>query len=317
MCVALQRWPHWVASWVTVRELALAYAKAMPVAADRRQGERLAALLDRASAYYRFTKVLSEDFSVPQATIAASLATIRDWVADAIRSPASAPLLWGDLMSRAQSRFDRETVEQFGSLLIETYPEFADAVADYLPEGAERDRDLAPEMRVGAIQRLLASGYAWALRMDLTRSKPRQHFWYHSIDSGEQRRGERILDPHEEFESFIDHVGMIQRLAAALASYDPAASVAEVIADAPDLAYAIARVQYLAGLRYAEIRGALADRDFVPAHLIRFMLATLGMECPNPMSIRYVRGVFFQGMPLGDEIARGADPDWTFPELPR
>ena len=47
------------------------------------------------------------------------------------------------------------------------------------------------------------------------------------------------------------------------------------------------------------------------------MLATLGMECSNPMSIRYVRGVFFQGMPLIDQIDRGADPDWTFPELPR
>src|SRR5205807_659013 len=114
--------------------------------------------------------------------------------------------VWGDLVARATRSFDRETVEQFGSLLIETYPDFADAVADYLPVGAERDRDLQPEMRVGALSRLLGAGYGWALRMDLTLSKGRQHFWYHSIDSGEQRRGDRIVDPHEEFESFIDHV---------------------------------------------------------------------------------------------------------------
>jgi hypothetical protein len=317
MCVALQRWPHWVASWVTVRELALAYAKSMPVGADRKQGERLCALLERASAYYRLTRVLSEEFSVPQLTIAANLAAIRDWVDEAIRPRASVQQVWGDLVARAELSFDRETAEQFSSLLIETYPDFADAAADYLPVGAERTRDLAPEMRVGALRRLLGTNYAWALRTDLTHSKARQHFWYHSVDSGEQRRGERGIDPHEEFESFIDHVGLLQRLSAALAAYDDDASVAEVVADVPDLAFAISRVQYLAGLPYAEIRSGLADRDFVPAHLIRFMLATFGMECTNPMSIRYVRGVFFQGMPLIDEIARGANPDWTFPELPR
>ena len=318
MCVALQRWPHWVASWVAVRELALAYAKSMPVGADRRQGEYLCALLDRASAYYRLTRVLSEDLSVPQLAIAANLATIRDWVDAAIESRAAAPeQVWGDLVARAEASFDRETTEQFSSLLIETYPDFADCVADYLPIGAERPRDVVPEMSVGALARLLRTNYAWALQMNLSLSRARQHFWYHSVDSGEQRRGERVIDPHEEFESFIDHVGLIQRLAAVLATYDDSSSAAEVVADTPDLAFAVSRVQYLAGLPYAEIRGGLADRDFVPAHLIRFMLASLGMECTNPMSIRYVRGVFFPGMPLMDEVAHGANRDWIFPELPR
>ena len=32
MCVALQRWPHWVSTWLTVKEAALAYAKSRPVA---------------------------------------------------------------------------------------------------------------------------------------------------------------------------------------------------------------------------------------------------------------------------------------------
>jgi hypothetical protein len=152
--------------------------------------------------------------------------------------------------------------------------------------------------------------------MDLGHSRSRQHFWYHSADNGEQRRGDRGVDPHEEFESFIDHVGMAQRLAALLTAYDDDAPVAEIIAEQPDIAYAISRVQYLAALPYAEIRGNLAAADFLPSYLIRFFLACLGMECGNPLSIRYVRGVFFQGMRLPQEIAAGTHDDWALPEQP-
>src|SRR6202035_2750494 len=103
--------------------------------------------------------------------------------------------------------------------------------------GAARMRDVRPDMRVVALRQLLHDRYGWALRMDLGNSQARRHFWYHSADNGEQRRGDRGVDPHEEFESFIDHVGMAQRLAALLTAYDDDAPVAEIIAAQPDIAY--------------------------------------------------------------------------------
>lgn len=316
MCVAMQRWPHWVATWVLTRELALAYAKSMPLGAEPFRAEQLCDLLSRATHYLRAVQLQSEDYVVPPATIAANLETIRWWVYEAAGSHEGGRARWGDLVARARGTFDLETVEQFNSLLIEVYPEFADAAADYLPVGANRDRDLAPEMTVGHLHALLCARYRWALRFDMGKDGARQHFWYHSSDNGEQRRGERLVDPHEEFESFIDHIGAIQRLSAVLATYDSKAPIAEVVADTPDLAYAASRVQYLAGVPYCEIRGNLIDREFIPAHLIRFMLSVLGIECTNPLSVQYVRGVFFQGMPLPEDIIRGANGDWQFPASP-
>lgn len=316
MCVALQRWPHWVSTWMTVRELALAYAKSRRVD-GRVRVERFLDLLARCADYYSSVRAQCEDYVVPHATLAANLTTFRDWVREAGGRAGDGKRQWGELIAHAEARFDAESVEQINALLIETYPEFADAVADYLPIGADRTRDLAPEMSVGRLRALLGARYDWALRADLGHSKARQHFWYHSIDNGEQRRGERIVDPHEEYESFIDHIGLVQRLAAVLTCYPDHTPVAEAVADQPDIAFAASRVQYLAGLPYCEIRGGVADRDFLPAHLIRFFLAALGMECTNPLSIRYVRGVFFPGMPLPAELARGASEDWTFPRVPQ
>jgi hypothetical protein len=312
MCVALQRWPHWVSTWVTVRELALAFAKSRPANEESWRAERLEGLIARAADYHRSTKLQSEDYVVPTEVLAGNLEALIPWVAATVRNGAP----WGELARRAEARFDAETVEQLNALLIETYPEFADACAGYLPIGAERERDLVPEMTVGALKTLLRRRYDWALRYDMRLSSTRQHFWYHSADNGEQRRGDRIVDPHEEFESFIDHIGLVQRLASVLMLYDDDARVAEIVADTPDLAFAASRVQYLAELPYAEIRDNLIHKDFIPAHLIRFFLASLGIEGASPLSIRYVRGVFFQGMPLPEEIARGASEDWIFPKLP-
>ena len=321
MCVALQRWPHWVSTWVTVRELALAYAKSMPVdssgASGVRRSDRLLDLLERTAAYYTSVHAQCEDYVVPHKQVAASLLTFKGWVREACASRHDRQRPWGELVARAEATFDGESTEQINSLLVEVFPEFADTAADYLPVGANRERDVVPEMRVGELRGLLRKGYSWALQTDLRLAKARQHFWYHSIDNGEQRRGERIIDPHEEYESFIDHIGLVQRLASVLACYQDIDPVAEVIADVPEIAFAVSRVQYLARLPYCEIRGGLIDRDFLPAHLIRFFLSVLGMECTNPLSIRYVRGVFFPGMPLPAELARGTSEDWTFPHLPQ
>lgn len=307
MCVALQRWPHWVSTWLTVREAALANAKSMPVDAANRQ--RLSELLGRVAAYCETVRVQSEDYVVPPKVIAENLRTILGWLDDGVFP------LWDDF-AQAASKFDPETQEQLNSALIDLYPEVSDRFADYLSIGAARERGVVAEMSIGELRSILRKNYSWALHYDMLLSRTRTHFWYHSVDNGEQRRGERIIDPHEEYESFVDHIGIVQRLACVSATYADDALVGELMFEHPDLEMAVSRVQYLDGLPYAEIRDNLIHRDFVPAQLIRFFLASLGIECSTPLSIRYVRGVFFQGVPLPAEIAAGTVRDWRYPSEP-
>ncbi|WP_250527322.1 hypothetical protein [Caballeronia sp. GAWG2-1] len=308
MCVALQRWPHWVSTWLTVREAALGYAKSMPV--DGTHTARLRDLLRRVAAYCGTVQVQSEDYVVPNKVIAGNLRTILGWLDDnrCLRT-------WKDLAEAAES-FDAETQEHLNSALIDLYPAVSDRFADYLAVGATRERDVVAEMPIGELKRLLRKNYTWALRYDMLLSKTRQTFWYHSADNGEQRRGERIIDPHEEFESFVDHIGIVQRLACVATTFEDDALVGELMFSHPELEMAVSRVQYLDGLPYAEIRDNLIHRDFIPAQLIRFFLASLGIECSTPLSIRYVRGVFFQGIPLPGEIAAGVTRDWRYPVEP-
>ncbi len=299
MCVALQRWPHWVATWVTVRELALAYAKAQPVTDEGRA--RMRASIARAEAFYARTDEQTESYVISNERMLRDLKCAAGWLGEATFGT------WGDFTDRAAATMNGESQEQLNSLLMDLVPGFCDAIAPYLRIGASRQRVADPAMPVGDLRAILRRNYGWALKIDRAHASTHQHFWYHSVDNGEQRRGERIVDPHEHFESFIDHVGLIQRLASVLTAWEDDAKVGDVVMACPDLHYAVSRVQYLDGLPYAEIRDSIAHRDFLPSNLIRFFLACLGVRCATPLSIRYVRGTFYQFDPLPPDFAGQVD----------
>lgn len=295
MCVALQRWPHWVATWVVVRELALAFSKSQPISNGAR--ERMRAAITHVIAIYKASDPQVEDYVTPNEEVIANLETIDGWVAETDAGS------WNEVAERVAATFDGETREQFNSLLIDLEPEFCDAIAPWLRTGSIRKRNFDPRMTVSRLREILRRNYSWALQYDRTLVSTHQCFWYHSEDNGEQRRGERVIDPHEEFESFIDHIGLVQRLASVLTAYDEDTRMGDVVLDHPDLHYAISRVQYLEGIPYVEIRDSIAHRDFIPAELIKFYHACLGMRGATPLSIRYVRGTFFQAEPLPQDLS--------------
>lgn len=307
MCVAIQRWPQWFSTWLLVRELCLARAKLMTAALDSDERRHLLDLLDRAVNYYDFVTPNSEAFTVPYKKISENLRTITGWIREETEVEN-----WAATAARITAAFDAETAEVFNALLIEIYPDFADDVATNIPVGMALERDYSPELPVGQFRKELLSDYRWELMQDLSHSDARRHFWYHSIENGEQRRGERIIDPHEHFESFIDHLGIVQRLASVLTGYDDATPMGNVILDHPELAFAAARVETMAHRPYKEVLGNLLHKDFSPAHLIRFYLSVLGFESTYPLSIRWVPGVVFQGLPSLPKIMFGVGRDWKF-----
>lgn len=294
MCVALQRWPHWVSTWVVTRELAIAYAKARPV--DPEAKRLMDVCLTRTIAHYKNMEPQTESYVTSNDAIAAGLTTLQGWLSD------TSFRCWGDVATKLAGNCDGETREQFNSLLLELVPQFCESIKPYFAQGTSHRRALIPQMTAGELRNVLLHKYAWALRLDRTLATSHQHFWYHSEDHGEQRRGDRIIDPYEQFESFIDHVGLIQRLASVLSSYEDDRTVGEIVFLHPDLHFAISRVQYLRDIAYAEIRAEFTHRDFYPSNLIRFFLASLGIRSAAPLSIRYVRGTFFQDAPLPNEL---------------
>jgi hypothetical protein len=191
-------------------------------------------------------------------------------------------------------------------LLGELYPDAIEAVTTFIPMLMKRPRDVAPEMPLTQLRTIVDKRFAWALQIDQSADGARYHFWYKSEENGENRRGERDLDPGVEWETFVDVVGAVQALSVALddaLAVDPNCTVGRFLLDEPDHAMIVSRVQMAAELPYTELCANVIDKEFRPCDAIRFFLSVLGIDLPDPASILWVRGVFFAGAPLATELA--------------
>jgi len=309
MVAIITRWPLWLATWVLVRELALAFAVTDPGPVPGDVVARFRELLVRARHYYRTVDARPLEHVEPRDKVAANLDQVAAWVdADGTN--------WANVMDRAAAEFDRETVEQVASLLIDCYPARAALIDRLTPIGMNLAFDVMPEQTVADLAGMVRRRYAWALDMDLAAAEARRYFWYRSEEHNEQRRGERGVDPGEPVESFVDVAGAAQALLADLERASSDTRVGRFLFDHPAHRYMVARVQSTAALPYAEIHTNLIDAEFLPVRIIRFYLTTMGLESAAPKNFRWVRGVLMQGAPLPEELEAGAGADWTFPVQP-
>jgi hypothetical protein len=313
---ALVRWPAWLSSYVLAREVALAHAISRPGPIDAKCTAHVLALLARAERLYREEPPRELLFEQP-AAIAGALQRITAAVAELARSGlvgATAPRRpWGEIAAVAASTGCREACEQLHAILVEAHAETTDAVAALIPRGMAVERVVRPEQPVGELRALLDERFDWALAMDLSAPGAREFFWYRSEENGENRRGVRAQDPGAEGETFVDVAGIVQRLAQALAGVPAKVRVGRFLLEHPEHAFAVSRVQLAGRVPFGEIRANLLDAAFRPGDAIRFFLSVLGVERPGAASPQWVRGVFFQGAPLLDDLPGGGHDDWMFP----
>jgi hypothetical protein len=246
--------------------------------------------------------------------VASVLASIRgDVVAGRGMDGSTYP--WATLLERAETYGSKESVELLRSLLLELYPE-VDDLTEVTVTGMARECAVEPAMTVGELRRLIEQHSGWALRRDLHDPAARAYFWYRSEENGENRRGERAIDIGVERETFVDVAGTIRRLYDALTAIPEATSVGRFLLTEPEHTLGVARAQFARTSPFSEIQASVCAEDFTPCDAIRCFLTVLGVELPEPHSARWVRGTFFRGAPLPEDIADGDSHDWILPERP-
>jgi hypothetical protein len=199
-------------------------------------------------------------------------------------------------------------------LILELYPEVSE-FSRITAAGMARSCAVDPTMTVGDLRKIIEEHFAWMLRLDLGAPGSREYFWYRSEENGENRRGERPVDVGVERETFMDVAGIVRRLYDFLATHPDEATVARFLVGDPEHALAVARVQFASASPFSEIRASVCDDDFLPSQAIRCFLTVLGLELPTPHSARWVRGVFYRGAPLPEDLAACPAGEWSRPHL--
>lgn len=308
---ALVRWPARLSAYVLSRELAFAYVKSRPGPIDDDRRGRLRALLKNAAIAYRGAPTAEQELLEPRAEVVDALLKARDELERLASQPPEGQehLPFLDLIEVVRGFGSAEAVEVLHTLLLELYPEVLEFRRVTLA-GMSRPHTVDPTMSVGDLRETLEAHFDWALTIDLASHGAREFFWYRSEENGENRRGERSLDVGTERETLIDVAGMVRRLYDFLADVPADISVGHFLLEEPEHALAVSRVQLAEHSLYSELRANVCGIDFMASNGIRCFLSVLGIELPTPHSGRWVRGLFFRGAPLPEDLAEGREDQW-------
>ncbi|WP_435320965.1 hypothetical protein [Haloarchaeobius sp. TZWSO28] len=303
--------PQLMHAWLRAREVALARAKATDP--DDADVERFRAVLAKAQHWFTEDDSDTRHFFTDKERIADELDQVGARLDDLERD-ADDSTLWERLCDWAGDALEMETQEVCHSLLIDVYPEVCRGLESSLT--VSEKTDIEPGMSLSTLETLLSENYQWALDIDMSRPDAQHYFWYRSIENEEPRLGVRGEDDYDEYELQVDIARQVQRLAADLSDADGAETVAEFLFEHPGHRYIVERIQTIHGLSYAEVRDNPLDADVVPLHYISCLKAIWGIQKAHPKSKGWVRGTFFQGAPLREEVANGEDAYWVYPPKP-
>jgi hypothetical protein len=303
--------PQLVHAWLRAREIAFARAKAIEPSDEEIQ--RFERLLAKAHNWFVEDDSDTKHFFAEKDTIAAELSRMRDRVDELAGADAEATL-WTRLCEWAETELEMETQEVLHSLLVDTHPDVIEGLESTLT--VSETSDVEPEMRLSTLASLVTDAYEWALDVDLDAEGAQKYFWYRSIEAEEPRLGIREEHDYAEYEVPIDIARQIQRLQADLSDADPTDTVAEFLFEHPEHRAIVERVQTVHDLSYAEIRDNPLDADVVPLHYISMLKAIWGIQKAHPKSKGWVRGTFFQGAPLPEDLAHEDVSYWVYPPKP-
>lgn len=309
MVATLVRWPAWLSAFSLGRELALAYALTRDAQTARADATTLAALLTRSARLYETLPDGDIDEMERHADIARALATLASAaerfaatgsVDDRQTRQTASP--WRALLAKARSLGSDEAHGQLVAHLVALYPRFAAAMEAVIPSTMKITRQQRVEATVGELLDIADTRYRWALDVDRSAPETAMYFWYKSGENGENRRGERAIDPGVENETFVDVVGAVQAFCTVLRSRPRDELVARVLLDHPEFVHIASRMQLAATLPYSEIRENVIGQSFFPMDAIRFLLTTFGLETSQPVTRQWVRGVFLLNAVLPEDL---------------
>jgi hypothetical protein len=298
---ALIRWPARTSSFILAREVAFAYAKSQPMSPEK--VEDLVARIANMEVANMGAPEADPELIEPRPQVCGALGAVREALAHGRVDS------WDAAIRLARESGSIEAAELIQSQLAEVFPETEEFQA-IIDTGASRSVEVRPDMTIAELREILQAVYGWAVRADLEDARQRAYFWYRSEENGENRRGERAFDLGVERETFIDVAGTAKRLHDFLVNYPQSQTVGRFLLEAPEFTQIVARAQFGANHPYSEVCESVTSYDFLVANGIRAFLVLLGIEEAMPHSLRWVRGLFYRGAPLPEDLLMGEEKQW-------
>ena len=226
----------------------------------------------------------------------------------------SKEFLFNHLYLWIEENLGDECIEYIVSMMMEPYDDIVSPLINQMSSEEEKYFNIPTSKTVTDLKKILETKYSQILKIDFSKKKNNQNFWFISKNKEEPRMADRFEENGSDLEQPLAIARDIKKLYETLSVSKNSSTIDKFLVNNNDLRHVVRRAFVIEKFPYSEIQDNTIGHSIVPIDMLRLKLSFFGAVKFDPRSDKWLRINLFQGAPLPQEL-KNHDSHWVYNSL--
>ena len=226
----------------------------------------------------------------------------------------SKEFVFNNIYQWAEDNLGEECVEYIVSMMMEPYDDIVNPLINQMSSEEEKYFNIPTDRTVADLREILETKYQEILKIDFSKKKNNQNFWFISKNKEEPRFANRFEENGSDLEQPLAIARDIKKLYEALSVAKNSSTIDKFLINNNELRHVVRRAFIIEKFPYSEIQDNIIGQSLIPIDMLRLKLSFFGALKFDPRSDKWLRICMFQGAPLPDEL-KNYNAQWVYNSL--
>ena len=226
----------------------------------------------------------------------------------------SKEFVFNNIYQWAEDNLGEECVEYLVSLMMEPYDDIVNPLINQMSSEEEKYFNIPTDRTVADLREILETKYQEILKIDFSKKKNNQNFWFISKNKEDPRFANRFEENGTDLEQPLAIARDLKKLYEALSVAKNSSTIDKFLINNNELRHVVRRAFIIEKFPYSEIQDNIIGQSLIPIDMLRLKLSFFGALKFDPRSDKWLRICMFQGAPLPDEL-KNYNAQWVYNSL--
>ena len=213
-----------------------------------------------------------------------------------------------------EENLGEECIEYIVSMMMEPFDDIVNPLINQMSSEEEKYFNIPTNRTVKELREILEKKYSEILKIDFSKKKNNQNFWFISKNKEEPRLADRFEEKGSDLEQPLAIARDIKKLHEVLSVSRNSSTIDKFLAKNSGLRHVVRRAFIVEKFPYSEIQDNTIGHSIIPIDMLRLKLSFFGALKFDPRSDKWLRICMFQGAPLPEEL-KNYDAHWVYNSL--
>ena len=213
-----------------------------------------------------------------------------------------------------EENLGEECIEYIVSMMMEPFDDIVSPLINQMSSEEEKYFNIPTNRTVKELREILEKKYSEILKIDFSKKKNNQNFWFISKNKEEPRLADRFEEKGSDLEQPLAIARDIKKLHEVLSVSRNSSTIDKFLAKNSGLRHVVRRAFIVEKFPYSEIQDNTIGHSIIPIDMLRLKLSFFGALKFDPRSDKWLRICMFQGAPLPEEL-KNYDAHWVYNSL--